>query len=242
MVATIHPGQVDGQYADSLTRTLLWDANNGMRITRWGGVIAMETSPRIAAARNDVVRQFRGFRETKPVPPEWLLWIDSDMVWTPEDFEKAMGIVEENDDIKILGGLCFGGGRSARAFPTLYVVEGEPGNYYSTVPKRYPEDELVEVSATGSAWVLIHHTVFDELYDRLKEVNGKKNTMIWYRDGTQEGQEFGEDIWFCLAAGGAGFPTYVHTGIEIGHMKRFNLNADYYKEKVRDVADSPTLD
>jgi hypothetical protein len=37
-----------------------------------------------------------------------------------------------------------------------------------------------------------------------------------------------EDITFCLRAGACGFPVYVHTGIEIGHMKEQMLTAELY--------------
>ena len=56
-IATPHPGHVDGHYHDSVVNTLLYDAHNGQRIVKWGCVCTMETSPRIASARNDMVEE-----------------------------------------------------------------------------------------------------------------------------------------------------------------------------------------
>ena len=226
-IATPHPGMVDGQYNDSVVNTLLYDAHNGQRIVKWGAVCTMETSPRIAAARNDMVQ---GFLDTDlALPPEWLLFIDSDMKWSAEEFEALASTLEQNPEIKILGGLCFGGGRSARTFPTLYVLVQKDPMVLDRI-EDYPDNELVKVSATGAAFVAIHRDVLLDMKEKYGTVNGKPNPMIWFRDGTSDGTEYGEDIWFCLHAAAAGYETYVHTGIKIGHMKRFDLNEAYYME------------
>jgi len=235
MLAYLHPGHVDGQFCDSMVNTLLWDANNGQRISKWGGVIAMETSPRIAAARNDVCWQFLDYRERVKdrggPAPEWLVFIDSDMKWTAADFEKLAEVCEDGNEHRIVGGLCFAGGRSSAVFPTLYVLEDvETMRMEKAVD--YPDDTLVKVSATGAAFLAIHISVIETMKVQYATVNGKKNPMIWFRDGTADGKEFGEDIWFCMAANGAGFPTYVHTGIKIGHMKRFDLNEQYWRDSL----------
>lgn len=233
-IAYIHPGEVDGVFCDSLAHTLLKDAQSKGRFTKWGGVIGMETSPRIAAARNDQVREFFRQRERSAIPAEWLIFIDSDMQWTPEDMDKLFEILEADDeDVRIVGGLCFAGGRSSAAYPTLYVLVDKEEMVLDKVVD-YPKNKLITVSATGCAFLAIHHTVLETMFEQYKEVNGQVNMMPWFRDGTQNGREYGEDIWFCLAANGAGFKTYVHTGIKIGHRKSFILDEEYYDAKRSD--------
>ena len=230
-IATPHPGHVDGHYHDSVVNTLLYDAHNGQRIVKWGCVCTMETSPRIASARNDMVEEF--LKTNLAIPPEWLLFIDSDMRWSADDFELFASTLENEPDIKILGGLCFGGGRGSKAFPTLYILTDAKDTTLDRA-EDYPDNEIVKVSATGAAFVAIHRDVLLDMKQAYGEVDGKKNTMIWFRDGTSDGKEYGEDIWFCLTAMGAGYDTFVHTGVKIGHMKRFDLNEAHYQENRTD--------
>ena len=72
---------------ESLLQLLAADHRRGKdsRIYERGGHIGMQSGPRIAAARNDVVRHFLKFSA------EWLLMIDSDMVCSPAQVDKILG-------------------------------------------------------------------------------------------------------------------------------------------------------
>ena len=229
-IAFMHPGDVDGNFCNSLILTLLEDSRGKGRITKFGCVLGMESSPRIAAGRNSLVEQFLDYRSKVQVPPEWLIFIDADMVWEPEMFDRFFSFLEKHDKVKVLGGLCFAGGRSAEMYPTLYqLVSKDPVRIRKLL--EYPSNRLVKVNATGAAFLAIHHSVLEDMKGKFGVINGKKNPMIWFRDGTSDGHEIGEDIFFCLQAQGAGHDVYVHTGFKVGHIKRYNLNEEYYAAK-----------
>lgn len=216
-VAYIHPGSVDGMFHESMMHLMAADAAKGDDglILKRGGHIGKSSGPRIAAARNDVVRHFLGFRS------DWLLMIDSDMVFTPED---VYDLVETADaELRpIVGGLCFGGGKSGMMFPTLYRLVDEENPVQ--IIKDYPPDRLCEVDATGAAFLLVHRSVLEKMHQTYGE------PIPWFAEGTlYKGYQFGEDWAFCMRAKQLGYPIYVHTGIRIGHMKSQIMDEDAYK-------------
>jgi GT2 family glycosyltransferase len=238
VLAGPNPGVVDGNFFGSVSALLLHDANNRQAVTRYGGCIWLESSPRIHAARCEIVAGFLEDTSQWPEPPEWLLFIDADMKFGPTVVDQMLETVENNKDkdIKILGGLCFAGGRGPRAFPTLYTVQGDGGEHDPTKPLNlvrhfeYPQDELVKVNATGGAFLMIHR---DVLIDMLEKTSDEE-PYPWFKEYIQAGQAYGEDVFFGLRAGSLGWSTWVHTGIRIGHMKRYDLNEEVYLENQED--------
>jgi hypothetical protein len=45
----------------------------------------------------------------------------------------------------------------------------------------------------------------------------------------RQGNDYGEDITFCQRVREVGYDVYVHTGIEIGHIKAMPLHSGLYK-------------
>jgi GT2 family glycosyltransferase len=219
-IAYVHPGTVDGNFHESLLQTLAADHRRGKdsRIYERGGHIGMQSGPRIAAARNDVVRHFLKFSA------EWLLMIDSDMAWNPEQIDKLMDVADAKER-PLLGGLCFGGGRSGIMFPTIYRLR-QPGPNETPVQvvKDYPPDSLVACDATGAAFLLMHRS----LLLKMQETWGETNSP-WFIEGSEyKGMAFGEDWAFCMRAKALGYQLYVHTGVKIGHTKAQVLDEPAY--------------
>jgi hypothetical protein len=236
VLAGPNPGTVNGHFFGCVSALLMHDANSRQAVTKYGGCMWLESSPRIAAARCDIVRDFLEITSQYKRPPEWLLFIDSDMTFDMDVVDRMLETVENNPDkdIKILGGLCFAGGRGNKAFPTLYKVENAEG-WTPDQPmdivrvEEYPPDALVKVNATGGAFLMIHRQVLIDMQERSKVYQGYPNNYPWFREYEQAGQPFGEDVFFGLAAGAAGYSTWVHTGIKIGHMKSYELNHEVYQ-------------
>lgn len=239
VLAGPNPGTVDATFFGSVTACLLHDANNHKHITERGGCIWLESSPRIFSARCQIVEGFLDLANTWDYPPEWLLWVDSDMTFEADVVDRMVDTVTQNPEIKILGGLCFAGGRGGRkrAFPTLYTVD-DAENFDPEQPLKlsrsynYYTDSLVKVNATGGAFIMVHREVYETMAEKYAMRGGYPNPYIWYREYEQAGKAYGEDIFFCLAAGSCGYPTWVHTGIKIGHMKRFNLDEEEYSNNL----------
>lgn len=219
MIGWICPGDVTNVFAGSIADTFLGDDHR-----RISARVSLQSSPRIAQARNDMVSAFLGSAS------EWLLMIDADMVWTYPAFDKLCKAADA-ERRPIIGGLCFGGGRAGvngelKMFPTLYnILEGEGGELDSTPMEDYPRDKLMKVGATGAAFLMVHRKVFMEM---AKQFYG--HPFPWFMESVLRNKPIGEDITFCIRATSLGFPIYVHTGVKIGHEKRFYLTEELYDD------------
>lgn len=211
----VHPGHVSARFMDSVIDTLVADARRGSfsRIIERGGTTACGSGPRIANARNMVVQRFL------LTEANWLLMIDTDMVFRPHDVQRLIEAADP-EERPIVGGLCFGGGRSDRIYPTMYrLVKPEDDGSPVQVIETYPSNGLCGVDATGAAFLLMHRAVLEKMG---AEYAGP---APWFVEGTvYHGLSFGEDWAFCMRAKQMGYPVFVHTGVKIGHEKPLVLD------------------
>jgi hypothetical protein len=180
---------------------------------RLKGAIPKKSGPRIAAGRNDLVRHFL------ESGADWLMMLDDDMAFEPDAIERLLQAAHP-EHRPIVGGQCFAGGRDGW-FSTMFRMHPETKKL--TRMDRWPEGELVLVDATGAANLLIHRSVF------LKLAEDYKPPWEWFQETMLEGRDVGEDITFCLRARAAGFPIFVHTGVEFGHAKMVVVDREFYE-------------
>lgn len=188
----------------------------------------------LPSQRNELVQRMLG---------DWILFIDSDMSFQPDAIGRLVKVREEHD-LDIVGGLCFQ--RKEPYQPTLYMREQPTSGGYSFLEKW--DTDLVEVDATGFAFILIHRRVFE----RMVRVYEERPDFVWpsvedrkrmpppnffrWMDG------FGEDLRFCQDAKAIGCRIYVDTRIEIDHgasqvvNKRSFLRELAYREPEVEVA------
>jgi hypothetical protein len=193
--------QIDAMFMRSMIRLL---AQEKRIQPPEGGIIHIRSGPRIASARNQIVRDFL---HNKP-DAEWLLMLDTDMTFASDLVERMLNAA---DPVKtpILGALCFGGGYTEGIFPTMYKMVGDT---LGSVPD-VPDNQLVDVDATGAACLLVHRSVYEAMIGKFGE------PQQWFVESVWNGREIGEDISFCLRAKLCGFTTRVHTGIHVGHAR-----------------------
>ena len=218
------PGEVSGRFAISLFQTqLAARGEDGSNLLP--AAIRIGTGPRIARARNDIVRTFLSSPECDDV--KWLLMVDSDMAWEPEAIAALFeGMYGEDGKIlhPVIGGLCFAGGNGFIA-PTMYRVvdpntnDGDPITYVSD----WVEGEVVPVDATGAAFLLIHRGILEALATLHAE------PYPWFADGVHAGHEFGEDWGFCARVRQQGWPIHVATAAKISHFKSVALTEEMWR-------------
>jgi GT2 family glycosyltransferase len=162
---------------------------------------------------------------------EWLFWIDTDMGFQPDSLSRLLAAAD-SEDRPVVGGLCFAlkrvrpdgyAGFVQQPVPTLFRVardiHGEIG-FASRL--LYPEDTMVKVAATGSAFILIHRSVLE----LIRGLFGDK----WYDTVAYEGgRPLSEDLSFCYRVGQVGKPIHVHTGIKTTHHKEIWLGDSQYQ-------------
>lgn len=172
--------------------------------------IAVRSGPNLSRGRNMVVTLFL---EDHDAP--WLFMADTDMVLAADCVDRLVSAADPQDR-PVVGGLCFSenpGGNPDR-LPTMYEPVEADGQLVFARHERWPDDGLVQVTATGAACLLVHR-------DALETV-GKSSgcpAAPWFRESVVGESLIGEDLTFCLRLGAAGIPVYVCTGVRAGHMK-----------------------
>jgi glycosyltransferase involved in cell wall biosynthesis len=240
-VAYIHPNEVSFSWQESLMQLIGYDMGSECRVIA-GGWLSTKCygADGIPGARNVVIRQFLE-RDA-----EWLLWIDTDMGFAPDSLEQLMAVADPVER-PIVGGLCFaqkhtdpdgmGGWRTALA-PTIYDWTSIPETGETGFLSRatYPVNKVVRCAGTGSAFILVHRSVFEAI--------AEKQGPVWYDrvpNATAGGRLMGEDLSFCLRAGSLGFPVYVHTGVRTTHHKPVWLGEqDFWRQVVAPPATEAT--
>lgn len=216
------PDSVDGWFFDSLTTLLLYDREHDQRVE---ATIGGEGGPRVAATRNEVVRRF-----LKETTCEWLWWVDCDMVLPPNALDMLLAQADPVE-APIVGGLCFAGGRTTIK-PTIYQFRWEEVDgvkqLHSDLALSYPDNACIEVGGTGAACLLTHRSVYEAI-----EAELPPSPLPWFQDQVISGQDFGEDIVFCLRAKTVGKRTWVHTGVKVGHRKMHVLDQPMFIEFIR---------
>jgi GT2 family glycosyltransferase len=148
---------------------------------------------------------------------DWLMFIDDDMVWDADSVGKLLAARDEID-ADIIGGLCYR--RSAPHQPTLFMRETATSGGYNYMESW--DDDIVEVDATGMAFVIIHKRVFEAIAGtempsiEVRESLGPAGFFQW--SGT-----LGEDLRFCQEAKAAGMRIFVDTRIEVGHIAEVEI-------------------
>jgi len=202
VIGWIDAGDTTGDFAYSVSMLAAYEMSKQRLLT----IIRIRHGPQMPEGRNLIVE---AFLETDA---EWLMMLDSDMVFDLKLIDQLMETADENT-APVVGGLCFGVNQEFGQFPTLYkMVDGLP-----TIMLDVPDEKIVSVDATGAACVLTHRTVFEN--------NRRDGKHTWFHrqwvmpTETHPGGILGEDVsWFWWLKG-RGIPILVDTEVDVGHVK-----------------------
>lgn len=223
-VAYVHGLEIAHSWHQSLMATIAHDVANNQRIIGGGWLATKYGTGGIVAARNDTARQFTHHMDHV----DWLMWIDTDMGFEADAIDRLFEHAHP-ETAPIVGGLCFMmrevgpdgvGGMLVQPAPTIFdwITDNDKGVAGYTVVRDYPRDQLMQCAATGSAFILIHKSVFQKIEAEYGQA--------WYspvRNSTS-GQWISEDLAFCMRANALELPVHVHTGIKTTHLKHVWLD------------------
>lgn len=211
-------GSVEHEFCHSLAATLVHDASGRHLIT---DVVDVIGGAYIDRNRDAIVR---GFLEGDE---EWLLMLDADMVWEPEQVYELLDSAHPTDR-PIVGALYFSGGRAGGP---IYPLIGDLRDDGRTTWRQDYRLGLEPCDATGGGFLLIHRTVLEAVGEaNALTVEGHPNPLPWFADDIVAGEQRGEDVVFCYRARDLGFPVYVNTRVDVGHKKAMYLNAATYQQ------------
>lgn len=168
--------------------------------------VAFQMGSLIYTARNNLGRQAieHDF--------DYVLWLDSDMVFDPDLLERMLKTMEDND-YDFLTGLYFR--RVAPYSPVLFdkleYNEGAQWTEYKSLP-----DGLIQVGGCGFGCVLMKTEV-------LLSVQGRFNTMFDPLFG------LGEDLAFCWRARKCGYKLMCDTSLVVGHVGQAVINDAFWR-------------
>lgn len=207
VIGWVHPGEVHTAFMDSILRTIAYDMQQGgSRIAGWNGI---QCSANVSAGRNALVDWF-----LDESPAEWLMQIDTDMIWEPDAVHRLLKVADPKH-APIVGGLCFGiEADTGTIFPTLYDLGGSEEKLEFLRHRTFEWADLYRVTGTGAAFLLVHRSVFEAF--RRRDFNV---AYPYFQEMDLQGMRCGEDVTFCLRAGELGLPVHVNTNVQIGHIK-----------------------
>lgn len=146
-----------------------------------------------------------------------ILWIDDDMRFPPDALQRLLA-----HDKDIVGGLCHNRrGPSyhpiaARLYGTAMALGDDTYGFVYDLPQT----GLVEVDATGAAFLLVKVEVFRAVSAAL-ENKGQNAATWWAPAGTAS-----EDFSFCRRAKQAGYKVFIDCGLDIGHVAEVVVNRE----------------
>ena len=166
------------------------------------GIAINARGKNVFQARNELVRDALAFEDPELGKVTHLLWIDDDMIFRSDAVPKLIA-----HDLPIVGGLCF---NRHHPYNPVLLYDPPKGCEDAGFLFRYEWPQppgLLEVDATGAAFLLTKREVFEKIAENLKPDEGPFTQGGW-----------GEDVSFCRRARAAGYKVMVDTSIEIGHV------------------------
>ena len=155
---------------------------------------------------------------------DWLLWLDSDVVVSPEKFK----LLWDNRDAEkrpLLTGVYFTTDTPEEPLmipmPTIFEFAEADGVVGIKRMHPMPKDKLIQVGAAGMGFVLMHRNVITKILEAVPDA------PIFTEIGVNK-SFMGEDIYFFALCDKAEVPVWCHTGATVPHMKRFSFDEHYY--------------
>jgi hypothetical protein len=211
-IAWCDNGNVDGKFMHGVTNVITDSGIKFASTIRSGG-------NQIARQREHVIRYW--YEQAKT---EWLLWVDSDVVISPEKFLRLWN-KKDKDKHPIVTGVYFTSKNPEEPLmvpePTVYkFVDG--GKTIGIKPLHpLPKDKFIKVDAAGMGFVLMHRSIVDKIIEAVPDA------AMFMEAGTEK-TFIGEDIYFFALCGKAGVEVWCDTGATVPHIKRFSFDEHYY--------------
>jgi hypothetical protein len=212
-IAWCDNGMVDGKFMQGITDVLVKSGITFASTIRSGG-------NQIARQRQNVIEFWH-----KSNKSDWLLWVDSDVVISPEKF-KLLWDNKDATERPLVSGVYFTTDNPEEPLmvpmPTVFNFTNKgDGTFGLSRVHPLPKNQLIKAEAAGFGFILMHRSVVD----KVMEVAPDGQMFMEMGRGTKF---IGEDIFFFALCDQVEVPLYCHTGATVPHMKRFSFDEHYY--------------
>jgi hypothetical protein len=213
-IAWAHDVVVDTEFALSLMEIVR------QRSSRISSYHCVEGTGLLSKSRNIAIKHF-----LDTATADWLLMIDTDQRVPLASFDLLVQTADKNKR-PVVSGLVFAAvwnGLSLRPVPAIFSTQDNGG----ILPyDNYPKNSIVEISACGAAYLLIHRSVLEKIREMS---NQDTRDWCWFQDGPINGNRWlSEDLTFSSRINDAGFKLHAHTGATAGHHKMMWLEEPMY--------------
>lgn len=146
---------------------------------------------------------------------EWLLWIDSDIEFSENDFNNLINSANK-ENCPVVSGVYY-----------LFMGENNVGLIepkFSFKAENYQNlSGLKKVEWCGFGMFLIHKSVVEKLYEVFKD----KHLFFKHQENRKD-ETLGEDVYFCKHINEIGIPIYVNFDVHLKHHKYYPLDKNYF--------------
>lgn len=220
-IVNLNPGEVRVEFLNSLLETVIGDLNDRRVINFIRPVIA---GPLLDIYRNRAVEWF-----LKESTAEWMLFIDSDIVWTLRDLYNLLDSADPIERPVVSGVYLMIMQEGLRPGVWHRYLDTETGKS-SLVPwpeeLEWPDDQLIDVDGTGAGFLLMHRS----LLTMMLEVYGPP--MAWFQNEVMDGTVHGEDFTFCSRVQQMGFRVIVNSAVQLDHIKHATFHVATFNDGV----------
>lgn len=204
--AWLSAGTVELEFLDSVT-ALCRHSEASALLT---APISYRSGPHLSGARTAIAGRFLDLTDA-----EYLLMLDSDMVFAPDDVLRLIAAADL-DRAPVVGGCYFGIGTGRSRVPEFQPT-GEPA-----------VGQLLPVKVIGAGLLLVHRSVLE----RLLHLHGPP-LPCFAETVTDEGRVLSHDWVFChRVRHDLGLPLYVHQGVQLGHVKRLTVGCEPSRDRL----------
>lgn len=183
-------------------------------------IMRQEYTSNVYLARNmilepDILKRgfpMNGVEPLRGTGYDWLMWIDSDAIFRPEDMWRLM-----KHDVDICTGSAITNMQQGRLQWGFYNSDGSCEFAIKTDLDRYNRNEkgLIEVEFTGFHFILIRRGVFEKLtYPWFHPILKQVKDQIYFPS---------EDVSWSKRAIDSGFKICVDPEVKLGHLKTVTL-------------------
>jgi hypothetical protein len=215
-----------GQLTESTFMSYIKWANTARQLGLDWTVETMTNESLISRARNTLTAKFLHTKESTH-----LMFIDADIGWEPWHL---LVMLDAQKDV--IGGLY-----PMKSLPIKWCVNGIPGQ-----PEPGPENNLIEVSKTGTGFMLIKRDVFEKL-DAHPATKPFKNDIgldpsldpymkTYFDTAVREGRYYSEDWTFCENWRDIGGQVWVDKRVLLRHTGTYTFAHDAQEKLVQDFA------
>jgi hypothetical protein len=215
-----------GQLTESTFMSYIKWANTARQLGLDWTVETMTNESLISRARNTLAAKFLHTKESTH-----LMFIDADIGWEPWHL---LVMLDAQKDV--IGGLY-----PMKSLPIKWCVNGIPGQ-----PEPGPDQNLIEVSKTGTGFMLIKRDVFEKL-DAHPATKPFKNDIgldpaldpymkTYFDTAVREGRYYSEDWTFCENWRDIGGQVWVDKRVLLRHTGTYTFAHDAQEKLVQDFA------